>query len=398
MNAKNNTEIAEVAKTQSAVDAMAVVTLSPEKYAAEVYQPYKVRLASAIDSVRGIEYDIKTTAGMAVAVKARAIFRDLRVEADKERKARKEPITKIGKLLEAGFDQVEERISPLEELFDADIKAEEARKEAEKAAKIAAERQRIEAIQAAIQRIRDLPLQVVGATAEVISAMIGALEQKEPGADFEEFIEQAQAARIDTLAKLADALAARQDADRTAAEAEEARKVEAARVEAERAELARQRAENERIANEQAAERKRLADLAAAQEAAARAQREQAEANLRAEREAQEAAIKAEQDKLAAERKALDDERAAAAKAVADGAALEVTRAEAIAADEARVRLRSAMSLEELADAAPMDELLPTDAEIREIGSEFSMTLPEWVERLDLFVISTRAELAALGG
>lgn len=334
----NKNAAREISAVQSAVDAMAVVTLSPEKYAAEVYQPFKEKLASAIDSVRAIDYDITTTAGMASAVKCRALFRDMRVAADKERKARKEPITKIGKLLESGFDQFEERATPLEEMFDADIKAEEGRKEAEKAAKIKAERERVDGIQKLIASLRDYPRIIMArdpaVPSEALKAAIDDFDGRVPHADdYAEFVPEAAATIAESLATMRVMMAKELEREQAAAAAEQSRLAEIARIAAEREELAQLRAaaaetarlakiENDRIASEQAAESQRLAALQAAQEAAAAALAEQAAASLRAEREAQEkaaadaqAVLAAEAQRLANERQAFEDEKAAVAAA-----------------------------------------------------------------------------------
>lgn len=336
MKNEKSSNLSKVDATQSAVDVMAVVTLSPEKYAAEVYQPFKAKLASAIDSVRAIDYDITTTAGMGSAVKCRALFRDMRVAADKERKARKEPIAKIGKLLESGFDQFEERATPLEEMFDADIKAEEGRKEAEKAAKIKAERDRVDAIETRIQAIRNAPLGMAGKSSSEIlvarEAVLG-MDINEEMFGEQAYIDKAMRARSDAFNILAAAFDAAVKAEAAAVAAEQSRLAEIARIAAEREELAKWRAdavestrlaqiENERIASEQAAERKRievehseerrrLVALHAEQEAAAAALAEQAAASLRAERAAQERAASDAQAVLAAEAKRLADERQA---------------------------------------------------------------------------------------
>lgn len=352
MNAATHTELAAVAATQSAVDAMAVVTLSPEKYAAEVYQPFKAKLADAIDSLRTISYDITTTAGMAIAVKCRALPRDIRIAANKERAARKEPITKIGKLLESGFDQIEERTTPLEDFFDADIQAEIERKEAEKAAKILAERQRTEAIQADIQNLRDMALRVAGQNSVLINAAIEILEEIDATeARFAEFAPDAAKAISETIDKLVAMLESAKASEASALAAEQSRIAEAARLEAERVENARQRAENERIANEQAAERQRLADLAAAQALAAKQLADKAAANLKADRDAQELAMRLQREALAeAQRKANEEIRAGQAKLAAEQAAHDA----AIAQQQADIQ-READHAEALADNATFD-------------------------------------------
>lgn len=434
MSTNTATELAAVAATQSAVDAMAVVTLSPEKYAAEVYQPFKATLASAIDSVRAIDYDITTTAGMAVAVKARATFRDLRIAADKERKARKEPITKIGKLLESGFDQVEERIAPLEELFGADIKAEEERKETEKAAKIAVERARTEAIQSDIAAIREVPFGLDGAKSCVIKNAIDALEEIEATeARFAEFTDDAAKMIAATMDRLIALHTGAEVAEAAALAAEEARLAEVARIEQERATLAAQRAENERIANEHAITAKRLADQEAAQALAAKVLADKAAANLKAERDAQELAMRLEREAQAeAQRKANEELKAAQDKLAASQAAHEAAiakqradaqreadHAEAIemdaafnaamaraaelkvgeyAADMARctevaqAMLTNGRSLVGIIDT-DIDSEEMTDEDIIDFGAECGLDKLALILRLEAFCVRARAEM-----
>lgn len=292
----------------AAAPASQLITLEPAKYAEEVYKPFVKRLNDAIASVRNIDYDITTAKGLDVATKARRLMIDIRVDADKERKARKAPITQIGKLLESHFDEVEARILPLETLFDADIKAEEKRKEELKAAEAA----RQEEIRKRLVAIRELPLQAVGKSAIEIAAMAEALAADEPDESFGQLLDAATVAHAETTAKLASLHAAA-----VAGEAE------AARIAAERAELAalreaaaeRQRqadAEAARVAAEQKAEADRLAALAAEQEAAALREREQAAAKLKAEADAQAGRNRAEQAQIARARQELLDLQAAA--------------------------------------------------------------------------------------
>jgi hypothetical protein len=430
MSAAGQTELAAIAATQSAVDAMAVVTLSPEKYAAEVYEPFKTKLVSAIDSVRAVDYDITTTAGMATAVKCRALFRDMRIAADKERKARKEPITKIGKLLESGFDLVEERITPLELMFDADIDAENARKEVEKAAKIAAERARTEAIDAMILKIACQPATLAGKASVEIQAWLDA-ENPDKDFDFMEFSDKAADAIAESLIVINEMLGKVRESEAAALAAEESRVAELARLEAQRVENARVAAENERIANEQAKERQRLAALAAAQALAAKELADKAAANLKAERDAQELAMRLDREKAAAEQakanaeikaaqEALAASQAAHAAALAKQAAAvqyESDHAEALAMnaefDAALARIPevtpepfadlarcTAMATQHLADALhsdhadALDELAElTNEEIIAFGAEVGLPVGELVERLERFTVWARAEL-----
>jgi hypothetical protein len=316
-------------------------------------------------------------------------------------KAARDDATKFSKAVIAMEDELigiiepeETRVLTLRDQWDEKIAA-------EKAAKIAAERARTEAIAKAIQQIRDIPLMAVGKSSADIGAMIGGLVSREPDESFEEFIEQAKVARYEALDKLTAAETAqraieieaesqRQEAVRQAAAAETARLAEVARIVAVSQELARLRAESERIANEQAIEAKRLADLAAAQEAAAAALRAKAEANLRAEREAQETAMRlerernaAEQAKAAANLKAAQDALAAQVAAHEAAVKLEADHAEALemnaTIDADRHARAQAMVDQAIADAAAMP------ATLNELMAA-TLSLPESVSEHDAMV------------
>ncbi len=413
MNAETNPEnlaVAEAAKPS----ALALLTLSPEVYVAEVYQPFKDKLAAAIDSLRTINYDIATTAGMATATKARALVKGIRTGADNERKDRKAPIIKIGKLLESGFDDVEARVLPLEEMFDADIKAEEKRKEDARLTKIAAELARVETIQAMIRKIQGQPLTVAGKSAAEIAAWFDA-ENPDRDFDFMEFSDAAADAIAESMIIIRSMLTKAQDVERIAAELEAARLAELERIEAARVENDRVAAENARVAAAQAAEAQRLADIAKAQqEAAAQAQRE-ADARAQAERDeqakkaaAQQAIIDAQLKAMAEQKAALEAQQAAAdardAEALAEqqrnadhpealmmNAEFDVAR-DAAEAERQRLQALAVQAADDARDPAPslevlMDDVPPTvelsDAEIIDmVGAAFDLTRAEAIDRL----------------
>lgn len=197
------------------------------------------------------------------------------------------------------------------------IKIEEQRKAAEKAAKEAAERGRVTALVTRVNDIRHRALAVVGKPTAAIQRAIDDLTALDIGEDFAECVEDARIAKLETIGRMGEALAARKAQDD-----------EAARVAAERAELAKQCAE---------------------QEAAAATERANAEAKLAAERaelEKQRAAQRAEDDrrraveaeKLAAERAALASERAAYDAEVAQQRAKQEAAAREIAGKQAAER------------------------------------------------------------
>lgn len=153
----------------------ALVTLQPKAYAATVYAPFKARLADAIQKSENVAYDVKTPEGMTVAKEHRAIFRAIRIEGEKSRKSHKDPIIAIGKLLDSKYAEIEAAVTPHENKFDADIKAEEARREEEKAEKIRIEEEAKTAVQNRIDAFKNKPIELLNASIETIERAIADL-------------------------------------------------------------------------------------------------------------------------------------------------------------------------------------------------------------------------------
>ncbi len=263
-----------------------LITIEPKVYVDLVFEPFVKRYADGVDAIREVAYDIKTTAGMAVAVKFRALFRAIRTESENARKIRKAPILEIGRLLDSRKGEIEAISLPLETLFDEEIKAEENRKEAEKQAKLAVERQRVESIQAKIDEIRHVPATFALKSAAELKAEADRLSETVISLDeFAEFTGEAMQAR----GKAAEQLRELQE---SAEEMEAAQ----ARLAEERAQFERERAAAEESDRQAAAAR-------AEQEAKDRAERERVEAQQRAEREA-------EQRKLDEQRREFEQQQA----------------------------------------------------------------------------------------
>jgi hypothetical protein len=390
------TELAVVEQPQQ------LITIEPTKYVELVFEPFAKRLANAKTLADAAKFDVSTTAGMAVAVKHRATFRDIRVGSEKARKERKAPILEIGKLLDSRQKEIEAETEPYESRFDLAIKAEEKRKDDEKIAKAVAESARISAIRKRITEMQEIPSMLVGKQSVTIATAIEGLESV--GITLEthrEFAGEAQAAQVATVAKLKDMLVAQQ-----AHEAEQARiAAEREAIERERAELAEQerlaavaraeqeardRAERERIETEQReAQERATAELRRQQEeyeARMRAQqaeidRQQAELDAERQRQADEAArvererlaeIAAEQDRAAAEERA--QREAAEAAARAEAARIEAERR---AAEQEQIR----RELEQFVINGPGDvEIVRTLAEHYDVEIGDVM---EWLKKFD---------------
>jgi hypothetical protein len=291
-------DIVTLAPAATEVGALALITLDPAKYVAEVFKPFRAKFDAIKAEAELIHFrddrlydaphryvDISTVAGMDIAIKYRAAFRDdVRIAAEKTRVQRKAPMLAIGKLLDSEYKAIESDAAPFEALFDIAIREENSRKEAIKAAKERAEAERIAAIRAKITEIIGLPAKYASGNAEQLNGVLFHLANREVmEEEFSTLVTEARAAVDATateLIALRDAAVAREqtEADRLAELAAEKKR------NAEQAEANRLAAiENEKIANAQAAESLRLANLAAAQEAEATRLREKAAANLAAE-------------------------------------------------------------------------------------------------------------------
>lgn len=224
--------------------------------------------------------DIQTTKGLARATESRAAWRDPRIRVEKARKEAKAPLLALGKTIDAFAAGLEARLRQGEEHYDRQIKAEEARKAAEKAERERIERARIETHERRLDAIRATALTMQPSLpASAIAGRIAELEQVEIDEAWEEYADRARVTKRLTLQVMQDAHAA-------AVEREE----EAARLKAARAEQAR-------IAAELAEQRRVLAEQEAAmarQRAEIERQRAEIEAErLRAQQEAEAAAARA---------------------------------------------------------------------------------------------------------
>ena len=257
----------------------------------------------------GVEYDVMTVKGMAVAKADRAYVRGLRTGLESMRKHIKAPALAHCKLIDAEAARITAELLKLEEPIDAQIKAREAALEAEKAARELAERQRITAIHERISVIRGhhalaLQCRTAAAVERLLDRLVEYWMESTP-LTFEEFEEEAQATYNNVYEVLSQCIL-----QKNAEEAEQARiKAEqaeaAAALAAARVELELAKAEQDRInkANRDAAfaeadrlatERQKLADEAAAQRQAAQAELDRQRAEIAAQRAELEALMAAQ--------------------------------------------------------------------------------------------------------
>lgn len=279
-------------------------------------------------------FPVATTDGMRKAIEARRELRDTRVALEKRRKEIKEPALRRCQLIDSEAKRITAELEALEEPIDAQIKAEEQRKENEKRERERIIAERAEKYRAAVSFPAELVAKAANRSAHDIEDAVGELAKANLSEDWmtpeqREAIDAAIVAAHDKLSEMQELALAR---------------------EAEAAELARQRAELERQQAELAAAQ---AAAAAAQEAAEAAQRAAQEAEARAERERverEQAASRAAEQAAQAEALRVEREaREAAERERQEAAAREAAAAEArrLAEEKAeRARLESLSLIE----------------------------------------------------
>lgn len=314
------------------------------------FNPVQKGLAELRKELKGVQFDVTTTAGDKAARAARSRCVSIRTSADAAYEGWNKPMLAKQREMRSILAKIKDEVKAIEEPIDAQIKAEEQRRAEIKAAKEAAELARQQAIQSRINSIGQYPAQAAGKSAVDIAALLATVAELPITTElYEHRAGEAMALQAETVAKLEQmrdaALAQEQEAARLAAEraelerqrleqeaaAQRQREAEAAQLAKERAELEEQqrqlqaardeenarleaaRAEQARKDAEAAATLKRQQDEAAA---ALRAQQEEIDRQRREFEAQQEAARRAEQEKVeAAARAEREKEEAARAEA-----------------------------------------------------------------------------------
>ena len=234
------------------------------------YSRTEAALADLREKYAGKTFDLTTTKGDDAARAARLELKKLRTGLEAKRKEFKAPAIAFGKLIDTEADRITAEIKALEDPIDAQIRADEQRRETERL-----ERERVVAarraeFEAKIAAIRGYVAAAKGLPSERIAKGLTFVEGMAFGEEWAEFASAAAAAQGETVAALRDMLETVK-----AAEAAEA-----------------QRVENARVAADLAAQRKALED------AQAELDRRTA-AIAEAERKAQELEQAAEADRIA---------------------------------------------------------------------------------------------------
>lgn len=225
----------------------ALVVTNPAQYAKDLFEPFFAELTSARRKASAAKYDVTTPAGMEAAKMHAQTFTKIRTRADKLKTERKKPIDQAGKVILAEYERLATAAKAEQDKHDKAVSDEKLRLEQIEEEKRAKERARIEAIELRLSFIRAMPNQLAKADAATLQARIEELlaKQLEP-ALYDEFLEQAAEAMIETTEALREL------------------HTEAVEKEKAAAELVRLRAEEEERKATAAATAKAQADAAAA--------------------------------------------------------------------------------------------------------------------------------------
>lgn len=327
--------------------------LQPIKTSIVEYSPTAATIAELQQRFAGVIYDLTKPEDRAVAIKARADLRTLRVGLEKIRTDLKEPVLERGRKIDSEAAELKAAIESVEDPIDQQIKKDEQRRKDEQLAKEKAEAERVARIQARIAEIGELATDCVGKNSGYISDALGEAREIQIGDEFGDFKATAAAAKARAIATLeqlhAGAVAMEEKAERERI----AKLEEETRLARERAEFEAQRkAEDERQRAEQArivAENKRIAEERAKADADERARRERIAADEKAARDKIEADARAAQERIAAEdaraKAAREQEEQAAARARAARAEQELK--DRLVREDAERRAREEREAEE---------------------------------------------------
>lgn len=160
-------------------------------------------LKAMAEKYRNVVYDVTTTKGMNEAKAARAELRDdgrrlltrtaAKVKAD---------VNELKEVMGTEVERLIAIVKPVEDSIDAQIKVEEKRKADEKEARDATEATRVAAHRANIAQLHGYAEDAEGKPLETLKGAIVKLGELEFGPEWEEFAQDADAARLSTISRL----------------------------------------------------------------------------------------------------------------------------------------------------------------------------------------------------
>jgi colicin import membrane protein len=207
------------------------------------FKATEAALAKLQEAYDGAQYDVTTPAGMLAATQGRRELRELRVDIEKRRKELKAPLIEQGRHIEDEAKRITAALVALEDPIDAQIQAEQKRRDQIKEEEAQAKRDKLAGIQKRIARISEEPVLLVGKPVAEVEARLEVLRATVLDPEvYGEYHQQAVEALAEMLPKAEGVLVAARAHEAAQAELAAGRAALAAR-EAEEAE--RNRAENE---------------------------------------------------------------------------------------------------------------------------------------------------------
>lgn len=239
MSQTNTTEMTAV---QSATTSIAPLSIKDTVLAQ--FSEAQQTITALASRYQNVVFDVATPKGMREALAARAELRDNgRFFLTRAEKRIKGEVNDLKRVMAEKVEELVAIVQPVEDAVDAQIKAEEQRKAAEKAELARIEGERVAAHQVNLDKLKGYASQAKGQPLEKIERAIEVLAAQEIGPEWQEFAGQAEDLRQSVVSELRGL-----------------------------AELERQRLENERQAALVAAERAALQKEREELEAARRAQ------------------------------------------------------------------------------------------------------------------------------
>lgn len=236
--------------------------VDPQAKVVKAFSATESGLATLKETYGAKVYDCTTNVGDGEARHARIVLRDTRVNVEKFRQQLKAPLLEEGRIIDAEAKRITAEITALEDPIDAQIKAEEKRRADIKAAEARAEAERVAKIDVVMRWLRERPGLYAAANVATLTSVIAEITTKSE-AGFEHYGDGHE-----TIAEQVNATLKQLE---TMREARIAADAESERLRLANIELARKQREIEEQQREMDEQREQLAAMAAEQ-AAARAE------------------------------------------------------------------------------------------------------------------------------
>lgn len=206
--AKTRPAATAVAILPAAPPAPRLLAIEPQRYVDDAFGGLSTELATAIQTVGKVVYDVTTPEGMTGAKEGRNVFRQVRWAIERTRKDVKDPITQLGKLIDGRAHELEDQVKEYEDHYAVPIEAEELRQADMARAREHAEMERIAGIERKVAAIANHPAQALNQPPSIIETLIVALECILIDASYAEYQPMAEAAKAKALGELQHALLA----------------------------------------------------------------------------------------------------------------------------------------------------------------------------------------------